>query len=83
MSAVHVMKLTASGQISLPATVRRTWSVDQVMVIETPFGLVVRPYDPDPATTLSGKYRGAVAPSVDEILRIERAEEAEREARRR
>jgi predicted nucleic acid-binding protein len=41
-----VMKITASGQISLPAETRRKWNTDRVVVTETIDGLLVRPFDP-------------------------------------
>jgi AbrB family looped-hinge helix DNA binding protein len=58
MSSTATMKITKNGQISLPAEVRRRWNTDRVIVIDTPDGLVVRPFDPDAVRRLRGKYKG-------------------------
>ena len=78
---VTELKVTANGQISIPAAVRRRWKTDRVVAIDTPHGLVIRPYDPHPARSIAGKYarRG---PTIDEARRQEREDEAEREAAR-
>jgi bifunctional DNA-binding transcriptional regulator/antitoxin component of YhaV-PrlF toxin-antitoxin module len=36
-----VMKITASGQISIPAETRRKWNTDRVVVTETIDGLMI------------------------------------------
>jgi AbrB family looped-hinge helix DNA binding protein len=58
MSSTVTMKITKNGQISLPAEVRRRWNTDRVIIIDTPDGLVVRPFDPDAVRRLRGKYKG-------------------------
>ena len=76
------MKITASGQISLPAATRRKWNTDRVVVIETIDGLVVRPFDPNAVDRLRGKYRHLAGPTIDELREQDRLEEREREDRR-
>ena len=80
--ATTVMKVTANGQISIPAEVRRRWHTDRVIVIDTSDGLVVRPFDPDHVRSLRGKYRQWVTETTEEARRAARAEEAELEERR-
>jgi AbrB family looped-hinge helix DNA binding protein len=80
MMTATLMKLTKSGQISIPAEVRRRWNTDRVMVFDTPGGLVVRPFDPEAVHRLRGKYKPPPGtPTVDEQRRLDREEEAERE----
>lgn len=81
MQSLTLMKVTQGGQISIPADVRRRWQTDRVVVIDTPDGLLVRPFDPNAADRLMGKYALAGAMSTDEMRRITREEDAEREAR--
>lgn len=73
------MKITASGQISLPAETRRKWATDRVVVTETIDGLLVRPFDPNAVSRLIGKYKDLPGPSYDEMRDQDRREEAERE----
>ena len=77
-----IMKVTANGQISIPAAVRKRWNTDRVVVADTIGGLVIRPYDPNAAHRIAGKYRRIGDPTSDEIRQLERDEEAEREAAR-
>lgn len=74
-----VMKITASGQISLPAETRRKWNTDRVVVTETIDGLLVRPFDPNAIRRIRGKYKDLPGPSYDEVRQLERREEAHRE----
>lgn len=73
----YVMRVTSNGQISLPAEVRRRWSTDRVVVVDTPGGLMIRPFDADAVRSLRGKYtRDGV--DTDEGRKQTRAAEAER-----
>jgi AbrB family looped-hinge helix DNA binding protein len=75
------MKVTMSGQISVPAEVRRRWGVSRVQVIDEGDRLIVRPVPDDPIGELRGRFAGA-GPTVDEMRREARAEEAAAERRR-
>jgi AbrB family looped-hinge helix DNA binding protein len=75
------MRVTASGQISVPAEVRRRWGVSRVQVIDEGDRLIVRPVPDDPIGELQGVFAGA-GPTVDEMRREARAEEAAAERRR-
>jgi AbrB family looped-hinge helix DNA binding protein len=81
MASLTLMKVTQGGQISIPAEVRRRWNTDRVVVIDTPDGLIVRPFDPNAADRIMGKYHRPGAMTSDEMRRIARDEDAEREAR--
>jgi AbrB family looped-hinge helix DNA binding protein len=71
------MKITKNGQISLPAEVRRRWNTDRVIILDTPDGLVIRPFDPDAVKRLRGKYKNLYREvSVDEGRRQARDEPA-------
>jgi AbrB family looped-hinge helix DNA binding protein len=70
-----LMRVTKNGQISLPAEVRRRWNTDRVIVIDTPEGLIIRPFDPDAVKRLRGKYKDQYREhSVDEGRRQAREE---------
>jgi AbrB family looped-hinge helix DNA binding protein len=75
------MKVTLGGQISIPADVRRRWNTDRVVVIDTPDGLIVRPFDANAADRIMGKYARRDAMTSDEMRRSSRDEDAMREAR--
>jgi len=82
MAGSTVLKVTANGQISIPAHVRHRWNTDRVIAIDTPAGLIIRPFDPDAIDRIAGSFKRPGAPSVDEIRRQEREDEARREATR-
>lgn len=74
-------KVTANGQMSLPAELRRRWHVPNVLVIDQGDYAIVRPIPEDPIAALHGAYRG-VGPTTAEARAAERAAEAEAEQRR-
>ncbi|NED96528.1 AbrB/MazE/SpoVT family DNA-binding domain-containing protein [Phytoactinopolyspora alkaliphila] len=76
MSA-YTLKLSSNGQVSIPAAVRRRWNATHVLVIDKGDRIIVRPVPDDPIESVIGKYAGGE--SSDELRRIARAEEAERE----
>jgi bifunctional DNA-binding transcriptional regulator/antitoxin component of YhaV-PrlF toxin-antitoxin module len=84
------MKITANGQISLPAEVRKRWNemeaasgrgdaVATVVVVDSSSGLLIRPFDPDAIRNLMGKYATPGQQTTDEGRREARLEEQERE----
>ena len=81
MNSLTLMKVTQGGQISIPADVRRRWNTDRVVVIDTPDGLIVRPFDPNAADRIMGKYTQPGAMNSDEMRRIAREDDVQREAR--
>jgi bifunctional DNA-binding transcriptional regulator/antitoxin component of YhaV-PrlF toxin-antitoxin module len=81
------MKVTGNGQISLPAEVRKRWNaqqgvngmVDTVVVHDTAYGLIIRPFDPDALRNLMGKYAKPGQQSSEDGRRQARLEDQERE----
>ena len=81
------MKVTANGQVSLPAEVRKRWNVelsqshavDVVLVHDTAHGLIIHPFDPDFVRKLRGKYARPGQQSSEEGRRQARLEDQERE----
>jgi AbrB family looped-hinge helix DNA binding protein len=71
MPTSTVMKVTKNGQISVPAEVRHRWKTDRVIVIDTPEGLIVRPFDPNAVRRLRGKY-AHLGINTDEERRLAR-----------
>jgi bifunctional DNA-binding transcriptional regulator/antitoxin component of YhaV-PrlF toxin-antitoxin module len=74
-------KVTLSGQLSLPAELRRRWKARRVLVIDKGDYAIVRPIPDDPIAAIGGKYAGS-GPTSDEMRRIAREEEAEIEERK-
>lgn len=75
------MRVTASGQVSLPAALRRRWRAAAVLVIDKGDYAIVRPIPADPVSALRGVHRGA-GPTSDEARAAERDADDEQQARR-
>ncbi|HEV8688246.1 MAG TPA: AbrB/MazE/SpoVT family DNA-binding domain-containing protein [Gaiellaceae bacterium] len=75
------LKITAGGQVSLPADIRRRWGTKAVYIEDLGDHAVVRPFPDDPIAAAMGlwKDRGI---STDELRRQAREDEAIAEARR-
>lgn len=74
-------KVTSSGQISLPASLRRRWASDRVLVIDRGDYAIVRPMPDDIVTFLRGSIPLGAA-RLEEIRAEERADEVRREVSR-
>lgn len=74
----HVMTVSRNGQVSIPAAARARWKAKKVVVVDMGDYVVVRPVSDDPIRELRGVLRGR-GPSTDEMRRMDREEEAERE----
>jgi len=74
-------KITTSGQVSIPAAVRRRWGTRRVQVEDKGDHVVVRPIPDDPIAAAFGifKDRGI---KTDELRRIAREDERRVEERR-
>jgi AbrB family looped-hinge helix DNA binding protein len=73
--------VTAGGQISLPAEVRRRWGTKAVSVEDRGDHVVVRPLPDDPVAAARGALKGKLLPS-EKLRELAREEEAIAEARR-
>lgn len=67
------VRVTASGQVSLPAALRRRWGAAKVLVIDKGDYAIVRPVPTDPIGALQGAHRGE-GPTSEEARAAERAE---------
>lgn len=79
-AAGHVMTISRTGQISIPAAARARWQTQHV-VVDLGDRVVVRPLTERPAEALQGKYRGR-GPSADDARKQERRQERARGHRR-
>lgn len=75
------VKITRTGQVSLPAELRHRWGVGSVLVIDRGDYAIVRPIPADPASAMRGAHAGP-GPSTEEARADERAASAAREAER-
>lgn len=82
MTTNHIMKVSANGQVSIPAAVRARWGSERVVVVDLGDRLVVRPLPADAVGSLVGKYRGR-GPSTESARRATRLAEAAADRRKR
>lgn len=75
------MKITDSGQVSVPAAVRRRWSTHRVRITDAGDHLVIEPEAENPFEAVRGVLRG-LAVTGDQMRRRSRAEETASESRR-
>ena len=68
-------KITGSGQVSLPAALRKRWRATTVLVIDRGDYAIVRPIPADIPTALKGSLAGP-GPSSDDVRAEERAADA-------
>jgi bifunctional DNA-binding transcriptional regulator/antitoxin component of YhaV-PrlF toxin-antitoxin module len=74
-------KITAGGQISLPAAVRNRWRTSSVTVEDKGDRVIVRPLPDDPIAAARGALKGRIGSSAS--LRAQaRRDEGAAEARR-
>jgi bifunctional DNA-binding transcriptional regulator/antitoxin component of YhaV-PrlF toxin-antitoxin module len=73
-------KVTSSGQISVPAPLRRRWHTDVVLVIDRGDYAVVRPVPADPITALRSTH-ASDGLSTDDVRAAERAADVSRPRR--
>ena len=71
-------KVTSSGQISLPAALRRRWGVERVLVVDRGDYALVRPMPDDIVSFLRGSVP-ASGLTLEDIRADERAADARRE----
>ena len=76
----HISK---GGQISIPATVRRRWATDQIVLEDRGDSLIVRPLPADPIGAARGSLRLPDGLTTDKLRAMARAEDLEAEQRRR
>ena len=77
----YVMKVSANGQVSIPANARARWGVRRMLVVDLGDRIVMRPLADDSLELLRGKYADALPPT-EQIRRDSRVEDEERELAR-
>jgi bifunctional DNA-binding transcriptional regulator/antitoxin component of YhaV-PrlF toxin-antitoxin module len=78
---MRVHKITAGGQISLPAAVRHRWGTNAVVVEDFGDRVVVRPLPDDPIAAARGALRDRL-PSSAKLRARAREDEAAAQSRR-
>jgi bifunctional DNA-binding transcriptional regulator/antitoxin component of YhaV-PrlF toxin-antitoxin module len=80
--SMTTLKITSSGQVSIPAEVRRRWNVERVRMIDHGDHITFEPLPDNVWEASIGAFENTSGLTVDEMRAIERREEAEREERR-
>lgn len=76
------VKITAGGQLSVPAEVRHRWNTTRVQLEDRGDHLVLRPAPADPILALRGAFADPSKPSSSELRKRAREEEQAAEDRR-
>ncbi len=63
MANNYVMKVSANGQVSIPAKARERWGARRMLVVDLGDRIVMRPLPDDALGTLRGKYSKRLAPT--------------------
>jgi len=75
-------RITTSGQVSIPAEVRRRWQTRNVAVEDHGDHVVVRPVPEDPIAAVRGIFKPFMTTTVGEAKSRLREENAETEKRK-
>jgi len=75
-------RITAGGQLSIPAAIRRRWGTSRVALEDQGDALVVRPLPEDILAALRGSLKGEIRATTDELRRRARADEEAAERRK-
>jgi bifunctional DNA-binding transcriptional regulator/antitoxin component of YhaV-PrlF toxin-antitoxin module len=76
------LKISAGGQVSVPADVRNRWKTKVVVADDRGDHLILRPAPEDPIEAALGAFADLPGPTADEARRMLREEEAEIEDRK-
>lgn len=76
------LKISAGGQVSVPATVRNRWKTRVVVADDRGDHLILRPAIEDPIEAARGAFKDYPGPSSDEMRRLNREEEQLAEERK-
>lgn len=80
--AMKRLRISAGGQVSVPAAVRQRWKTRVVVADDRGDHLILRPAPEDPIEAASGAFKDYAGPSADEMRRQFREEEREAEERK-
>jgi bifunctional DNA-binding transcriptional regulator/antitoxin component of YhaV-PrlF toxin-antitoxin module len=81
LDLMKLHRVTAGGQISLPAEVRHRWGTKVVAVEDLGDHVVVRPLPEDPVAAARGALKGRLG-AADDLRAAARRDEAAAQARR-
>jgi bifunctional DNA-binding transcriptional regulator/antitoxin component of YhaV-PrlF toxin-antitoxin module len=76
------LRISAGGQVSVPAAVRNRWKTRVVVADDRGDHLILRPAPEDPIEAARGAFKDYPGPSPEEALRQFREEEREAEERK-
>jgi len=80
--AMKRLRISAGGQISVPAAVRHRWKTKVVVAEDRGDHLILRPAPEDPIEAAMGAFKDHPGPSADQMRREFREEEREAEERK-
>lgn len=80
--AMKRLRISAGGQISVPAAVRQRWKTRVVVADDRGDHLILRPAPEDPIEAARGAFKDCPGPSLEEATRQFREEEREAEERK-
>lgn len=75
-------RISAGGQISIPADVRRRWATQELVIEDFGDRLVIRPMPADPIRSARGALKTSPQISTAKVRQRVRREEARAEARK-
>ena len=76
------LKISAGGQVSVPAEVRQRWKTKVVVADDRGDYLVLRPAPEDPIEAARGAFKNTTGLTLDELRQVTREEEREAEERK-
>jgi AbrB family looped-hinge helix DNA binding protein len=68
-------RVTAGGQVSIPAEVRRRWGTRRVLIDDQGDRLVLKPLPDDPLAAARGALKGKITIPTEELRKIARRDE--------
>lgn len=82
LMAMKRLRISAGGQVSVPAAVRHRWKTKVVVAEDRGDHLILRPAPEDPIEAAIGAFKDYPGPSADQMRREFREEEREAEERK-
>ena len=82
MPGTYVMKVSANGQVSIPAETRARWMADRVVVVDLGDRVVLRPLPADPVADFAAST-GVAARARRVARQAARSADAARDRQRR
>jgi AbrB family looped-hinge helix DNA binding protein len=82
MSTMRTAKITAGGQISIPAEVRRRWGTTRVLIKDEGEELVLTPLPDDPIAAAKGAFKGLITTPTEKLREQARRDEQVAEDRK-